>query len=116
MRLGYSEEFEAAWAAYPSRSGHSKHEAFKAWQARLKSGHTAADMHAGIVRYAGYVKACGTEQQYVKHAATFLGPDRHFESDWSMPAQPPTPNGRARHAGFDQLDYSKGVSEDGRIL
>lgn len=48
-------------------------------------------MLAGVSRYAGYVRATGSEgTQFVKQAATFFGPDRHFEEVWQPPAGKPT--------------------------
>lgn len=44
-------------------------------------------MLAGVNRYAGYVRATGSAgTQYVKQAATFFGPDRHFEEPWQAPS------------------------------
>lgn len=124
----YTPEFEAAWVAYPDRPGDSKQAAFKQWLLRLKAGATAEEMAAGIVAYAAYVDANGTEQRFVKHAATFLGPDMHFRSSWAV--APQTGQGsrftpghgqressreRLRHTGFDQLDYTAGVNADGTL-
>jgi hypothetical protein len=81
----YTPEFDDAWAEYPPRPGHSKAEAWKAWKARLQAGATVEAMADGIRRYAAYVKACSTEQKFIKHAATFLGPDTHYLNDWSPP-------------------------------
>ncbi|MHA0907600.1 helix-turn-helix domain-containing protein [Enterobacter hormaechei] len=79
----YSNEFEQAWQAYPKRAGgNSKAAAWKAWKARIKDGVTTEAMLAGVSRYAGYVRATGSEgTQFVKQAATFFGPDRHSEYD-----------------------------------
>ena len=88
----YSSDFEEAWAEYPPRPGHSKAEAWKAWKARLQGGETVEVMTDGIRRYAAYVKACGTEPQFVKHASTFLGPDMHYLNDWSPPKATPSNN------------------------
>ena len=83
----YSPDFEIAWQAYPKRAGgNSKASAFKAWRARLKDGVSPADMLAGVKRYAAYVSATGNVgSQFVKQAATFFGPDRHFEESWQAP-------------------------------
>lgn len=86
---GYTEEFERVWLAYPSRVGQSKADAFKAWVARLADGATVAEMAEGANRYAAYCEANHTEPRFVKHAATFFGPDRHYLNDWTLP--PPRP-------------------------
>jgi len=86
----YSPEFETAWQAYPKRAGgNSKSGAFKAWKARLKDGVKPEDMLAGVKRYAAYARATGSiGTQFVKQAATFFGPDRHFEESWQAPSAP----------------------------
>lgn len=79
----YSAEFEEAWALYPSRPGNSKAAAFKAWKARLKGGFSALHMIEGTMRYAAYVKAERTEQNFIKQAATFFGPSEFFLDEWT---------------------------------
>ncbi|EPB9485466.1 helix-turn-helix domain-containing protein [Citrobacter farmeri] len=106
----YSSDFDQAWQAYPKRAGgNSKAAAFKAWKARLKDGVKPEDMLAGVKRYAAYVRATGsTGTQYVKQAATFFGPDRHFEEAWQTPS---APGGGRRSAlpvsGFSEQDYGQ---------
>ncbi|MDE9016926.1 helix-turn-helix domain-containing protein [Klebsiella pneumoniae] len=86
----YSPEFETAWQEYPKRAGgNSKSAAWKAWKARLKDGVKPEDMLAGVKRYAAYARATGSiGTQFVKQAATFFGPDRHFEESWQAPSAP----------------------------
>ena len=86
----YSPEFETAWQDYPKRAGgNSKAAAWKAWKARLKDGVNPEAMLAGVKRYAAYARATGSVgTQYVKQAATFFGPDRHFEESWQAPSAP----------------------------
>lgn len=86
----YSPEFEKAWQAYPKRAGgNSKAAAFKAWNARLKDGVKPEAMLAGVKRYAAFARATGSAgTQYVKQAASFFGPDRHFEESWQAPSAP----------------------------
>ena len=89
-KQGYSPEFETAWQAYPKRAGgNSKAAAFKAWNSRLKDGVKPEVMLAGVKRYAAYARATGSAgTQYVKQAASFFGPDRHFEESWQAPSAP----------------------------
>lgn len=89
-RQEYSPEFEQAWQEYPKRAGgNSKSAAFKAWKARLREGIKPETMLDGVKRYAAWVRATGnTGTQFVKQAATFFGPDRHFEDFWQQPAAP----------------------------
>ena len=86
----YSPDFETAWQAYPKRAGgNSKSGAWKAWKARLKDGVNPEAMLAGVKRYAAYARATGSVgTQFVKQAATFFGPDRHFEELWQAPSAP----------------------------
>lgn len=83
-KTNYSPVFEEAWQAYPKRAGgNPKLSAWKAWSARLREGVRPEDMLAGVKRYANYARATGSAgTQYVKHAVTFFGPDRHFDENW----------------------------------
>lgn len=106
----YSNEFEQAWQAYPKRAGgNSKAAAWKAWKARIKDGVTGDVMLAGVNRYAGYVRFTGSAgTQYVKQAATFFGPDRHFEESWQTPSG--AVSGRPVGlpvSGFSEQDYGQ---------
>ena len=94
-RQEYSPEFEQAWQAYPKRAGgNPKASAFKHWKARIADGSTVSDLLAGTQRYAAFIRATGKEgTEYVKQAATFFGPDRHFEESWNLPAASSAPGG-----------------------
>ncbi len=103
------ENFIEAYSAYPSRPGSSKASALKAWQARLASGVDPQAMIAGVKRYAAFVRLSGTAPNFIKMPATFFGPDRHFDSDWTFTA-PAAPNARASPVNekfnFNHLDRS----------
>lgn len=104
----YSPEFEDAWQAYPKRAGgNPKPSAWKAWSARIREGINTADMLAGIQRYATYITATGKAgSEYVKQAATFLGPDHHFTESWTAPpSQQRAAPAQNRHSGFSERDY-----------
>ncbi|EBJ7453170.1 helix-turn-helix domain-containing protein [Salmonella enterica] len=106
----YSPEFETAWQAYPKRAGgNSKSAAWKSWKARLKDGVKPEDMLAGVKRYAVYCQATGnTGTQYVRQAATFFGPDRHFEESWQTPPAPGGGRpGMLPVCGFSEQDYGE---------
>lgn len=75
-------DFEKLWQMYPKRPGANKSQALKAWNARLKEGAGIEEMQRGVYRYGEYCKAMNVDSQYIKHAATFLGPDKHYLSDW----------------------------------
>jgi len=80
-------EFDTAWSLYPERAGDNpKEKARTAWLARRKEGNEPAEMIAGVKRYAAYIHAVGSEgTKYVKHAATFFGPDKHWQEEWAVP-------------------------------
>lgn len=75
--------FAEIWDAYPKRPNNSKAAAKKAYDARLKAGVTHDAMLAGVVAYAAFCTASKTEPRFIKMASTFLGPDHHFESDYT---------------------------------
>lgn len=112
-KAGYTAEFEAAWADYPSRPGNSKQDAFKAWGARIKAGVVPSSMHDGVRRYAAYCLAAGTEPRFIKQAATFFGPGEHYLGTWDPPRPQAGKPGATRHNGFDGIDYRKGINDDG---
>jgi hypothetical protein len=89
LKQNTSDDFEIAWSLYPARSGgNSKSKAFKAWSARIADGTPVEDLMAGVMRYADYIRATDRlNTEYVKQAATFFGPDRHFAEKWTAPAK-----------------------------
>ena len=106
----YSNDFEQAWQAYPKRAGgNSKAAAWKAWKARIEDGVTTVAMLDGVNRYAAYVRATGSAgTQYVKQAATFFGPDRHFDESWQAPAVAASGrSGGLPVSGFSEQDYGQ---------
>lgn len=90
VRQEYSLDFELVWQEYPKRAGgNPKGAAFKHWKARLAEGATPQAILDGVRRYAAFIRATGKlGTEYVKQAATFFGPDRHFEEPWTPPAAP----------------------------
>lgn len=89
LRSEDTAEFEPAWQAYPKRPGASKAGSLKAWRARRKAGATAAEMLAGVERYAAYCAASATEPRFIKQPSTFFGPDEHFRADWTFTPSAP---------------------------
>jgi hypothetical protein len=73
----YTQEFEQFWSIYPRKA--EKKRAFNKWSARLKEGVGAIDLINAARSYAAYCRNNGTEEKYIKHAATFLGPDKPYE-------------------------------------
>ncbi|WP_099192274.1 hypothetical protein [Tepidibacter mesophilus] len=74
----YSDEFEEFWKIYPRRK--EKKKAFKAWNTLLKDKVDKVNIKDLMKAVENYSKDCkGKEERYIKHAATFLGPNRPFE-------------------------------------
>jgi len=74
---GYTQEFEEFWSVYPRKI--EKKRAFRCWKARIKEGIDPPVLIATAKNYAAYCAKQGLEQRYIKHASTFLGPDKPFE-------------------------------------
>lgn len=83
-------DFEKAFGLYPSRGDHGnpKGAALKAWRARVRSGVSVDELTNGVIRYAAFIRAKGTEgTEFVKQASTFFGPQRFWLEPWTPPAQ-----------------------------
>lgn len=81
--------FDEFKALYPKRAGgdYNWPGTLKAAAARQREDHTTQEFIDGARRYAAYIRATGAEgSQYVKQASTFLGPSKHFLTDWTPPA------------------------------
>lgn len=85
-------ETDPAWLldfklAYPTRAGDQGwRKAVKAANARITEGHTTQEFIDGAKRYAAYCAAQGkVGTEFVKQAATFLGPDKPFLEAWTVP-------------------------------
>ncbi|HCL5935054.1 TPA: helix-turn-helix domain-containing protein [Citrobacter freundii] len=105
----YSNEFEQAWQAYPKRSGgNNKLSAFKAWNARIKQGVKPETMLEGVKRYAAFMASEGKiGTSFVKQAATFFGPDKHFDEPWLVETQEnkvPTRQDQSRYEWYAKSD------------
>lgn len=74
--------------AYPPRAGDQGwRKAQRAANERMREGHAPTEFVEGAKRYAEFCRQTqklGTE--FVKQAATFLGPDKPFLQPWSAPA------------------------------
>ena len=105
----YSPAFEEAWQAYPKRSGgNNKLSAFKAWNARIKQGVKPETMLEGVKRYAAFMASEGKiGTSFVKQAATFFGPDKHFDEAWlveTMANKAPTRQDQSRYEWYAKSD------------
>ena len=72
----YCVRFEQIWKAYPRKK--EKAAAYKVYKARLSDGFSEDELETAVKRYADECKKLHTEERYIKHAATFLGPNTPF--------------------------------------
>lgn len=72
----YTLEFEHFWSIYPKHI--EKKRAYKCWNTCLKNGHKPDDIIRAATNYARFCTSQKTESKFIKHAATFLGPNKPF--------------------------------------
>lgn len=106
------EGFADCWALYPKRTGgNSRHDALRAYTARLRDGHSPEVLRAGVERYATFVRATGREgTEFVKQAATFFGPGLHFLDPWDPPTPVESERDRARREFREQLEREEATA------
>lgn len=68
--------FERFWSAYPRATGKKK--AYEQWRRTLEDGADPESLISAAIAYAGECRLKKLGAAYVKHAATFLGPGRHW--------------------------------------
>jgi len=73
----YSPTFEAFWAAYPRRLGKKK--AYRCWLTCQKHGAHVVQLQNAVMNYAKECSRDRREEKFIKHAATFLGPDEPWK-------------------------------------
>lgn len=72
----YGVDFEDFWKSYPRKV--DKGQAYKKYSARRKDGFSAEELKAAAENYRKQCERQKTEQQYIKHAKTFLGESLSF--------------------------------------
>lgn len=75
-KKNYCVRFEQMWQAYPRKK--EKASAYKAYKARLSDGFSEDELETAVKRYADDCRMMRTEERYIKHAATFFGPNTPF--------------------------------------
>lgn len=107
---GYSQEFEEFWKHYPRKI--EKKRAFRAWNARLKEGEDTGKLVVTARHYSLYCAQQRTEQRYIKHASTFLGPDKPY-MDFVEPVKVEREkNAKAANIdNFEQREYDEDFLE-----
>jgi hypothetical protein len=83
----YPGDFLDVWRIYPKRSGSNpKGKAFSAFNKRIDEGDSWHELFDGAEKYHRYCDATGkVGTEFVMQAATFFGPERHYENDWTIP-------------------------------
>jgi uncharacterized protein YdaU (DUF1376 family) len=108
-------EFSDFKAEYPKRAGDQGwRKALRAAHARITEGHSWTEIIAGAKRYAAFVRATGKEgSEYVKQAASFVGPDMPFLEQWDIPR---TLGHTGMNGGSDPAAqvYERLIATDGR--
>lgn len=72
----YNVSFEELWKVYPRKV--DKAAAYKQYRARLNSGYTEDELFNAVSNYAEECKKERREENYIKHAKTFLGVNTPF--------------------------------------
>ena len=75
--INYTDEFERVWKVYPRRV--DKQSAYKKYKARLKEGFKEEDLYHAAVAYGEECRRERREGRFIKHMATFFGPNHPFE-------------------------------------
>lgn len=76
----YPEDFEKFWIQYPKNNG-AKKPAYEKFKQALKEGINHEIIINGASKYSAFVASEGTEQRFIKHAATWLN-QRGWETDY----------------------------------
>ncbi len=112
-RYKYPDDFEKIWNAYPKSRG-TKKKAWRKWKARRNEGIDNNNLLEAAKNYKIEVEYEGTEKKYVKHGATFFGPDEHWceylDENWNDP-RPDTRPSKKYAPRIDDM-MARGMSEE----
>jgi len=76
-RYDYPDEYERIYSLYPDNKG-TKKSGWRKWAARRREGINQKDLVEAVKNYAKECKRENRDKKYIKHLATFLGPDDHW--------------------------------------
>lgn len=76
IKSEYTAEFEEFWDVYPRRK--EKQAAYRCWKARLREGTQPRVMIEAARLYAEECCRKSTQEEFIKQAKTFLGPNKPF--------------------------------------
>lgn len=77
-RYDYPEEYERLYSLYPYQRGNKK-AGWRKWAATRRKKVDQKDLVEAVKGYAAQCKKDGTEEKWVMHIKTFLGPDEHWK-------------------------------------
>lgn len=103
--------FDRFWNLYPNKK--NKSNARKAWAKLKVTDHLFDQIVAGLARYCASPDWTKDGGQFIPHPTTWLNGKR-----WEDEVALPTSNvhkfpGNSRHSGFDDRDYTKGLTPRG---
>ena len=78
----YTAEFESFWQEYPRKK--EKKRAYRAWKAALNKKAEPQQLITAAKHYFYHTTTERTDQKYIKHPSTFLGPDEPWR-EWLEP-------------------------------
>lgn len=93
-------DFDTFWSAYPRKA--DKGAARNKYRARIRDGVDPDTLLLAAKNYAARVQAEGTDQKFVKHAATFLSPEGAWEEHAAAAADPADPTAGMTEAQRDR--------------
>lgn len=100
----YTTEFENLWGRYPKKQGKEKAKA--SYIKARKDGATYEEILEGTEAYINYVRARGTDPQYIKMGSTFFN-QRAWEDEWEIS------NGTNFRAGNSERNWIRGATGTG---
>lgn len=104
----YPDEFELWWKEYPRHV--DKRAACNKWKARIKEGYSPTQLLEAAKAYADKCRKEGREERYIKHPATFLGPNKPFEEYLTPKNEEPQVDGFLRYIQLQQQAWEKANS------
>ena len=108
----YSSDFLLFWQHYPRKK--EKPKAWRVWKSRIKEKTPAGDMILAAEKYA--TECIGRDGNYIKLAATFLGPDKHFKEYLAGEGENGADNQpRDSGAGKQSKKFSRGIQEKSAV-
>ena len=112
-RYDYPDEFEEIWDTYPDNRGNKK-KAWRKWKARRNDGIDNELLLEAAENYRIEIEHERTDKKYIKHGATFYGPDEHWRDYLDKNWNDPRPDKRPPKKYAPSIDdlIARGMSEE----